>query len=1681
MEFGDKLYAGFDEMNMKTADNQLSSLYSFVGTGVYSGWDITTMYSEDPTLAIQLQKEKNFLATAEDGSDLNRQYLALGSPNVGLDNFGVPYDIDVWKQTVRVTPGEGIVGLYRARTINTFYFLLSEGLYDIWAEPSLCLTTEGLAVITVKSINEDVDGDGESFAYLGQVEVINQGASDYIFSIDYTDRRQDLKNLAGAFQQALQQSFYKHVHVGGVDNPSKILLDTELILNAPIPSDLKGSTVFIVKKSDGATFTWDNSDYGAPKVLLNNIVLPSSEYELSPRSGKIYLKNSLSTGSKLQLVLPLSPQIVLSAVDINTGGIIKLTDKQSMTTVYTWDYNSYDTPQVYLKNILQDPSIYEITPSLGQIKFYAGLSNVTYQNEDLLVLLTALGKEVEGTLSGKRLKNVDASSFVKGTLASNRIPKIDHVGQIRLKEPMSLNPHLRLLDDGDHITYCPEIADNLTQYNTKIETVYYSQIFGCYLIGTKHGLMQTSDFVNISPISAWTPDMGIPVKIVDNTLNGEVYFRETCVLTKEGTIYFSKDMGATWSPLKLPKIAETSTKIITPKITDFWVSTDRVEVEKKGFKTYAWYTIYYIGTLSNGAFSARIAENQTDSEWQWSVIRFPSGNINTTIYSIAEICSLYSVIAKDGSNNSFERSVYIGTNDGFLVSLKGSSYKLFSNDAIKKIQGLKQSEAINNILWRSDTELFISHESEKYVVTDDVAETTTTYYGHPLEKMMLELESFAVVATATTPSNNISAIIYDATLKRLTTNLIVSINGVSLVNQRVLFTHFTGENSKYNGIYTYNGDDNINSFWLRASDMNTSASVSTRKYIGCLDESVWMLKNDNNTLDVSSLNFEQLVDKLIELQNTEVFVGDLLENPQYYQYWALTNKTAYSITDRKIGMSNWYAPEIAQITWSISDNGIPRASCLVTDGVIVGSERGLWKTINNGITWFRVFNVITTGVGISNPAIYNVLTNEEIAEYGNWIFDQNTQNFTFNIARNAWDNFVYEKDYLTYYTTPWDASADVVAYENIDVVQDSYVMIPEEGKITFNSARNKDSIIKITIVRQGAFVSNVGNTPHTTLPNVLVVEDAPITTLSAPLTPETQIVSVAHRELIPDTIEYLELKFGSFKERVSVYVDKTTDSIVLAKPRMSTTTFPIDETEVFIAELQTVVGIEDKISMMKSNQPYNLNSLAGANLIQVSIAAKVKYPTLFTDYIKEDNALFATNSDMDSTASSSSLYLGVEPSLSDSPVQPHVMYALFAPSVTGDNLRVATDQGMWVYDISKAKWINENGLGNASKAYFIKEIDGCLTAGTDTGFWERKTNFWALNAIYPQSVYDYIKTGWGDNTCEVFAKNDGLSFVKISSSGFVSNSFSPLDERNVYGLFKGQFITTDENGERKNHDAMYLCTEIGLFAVTDCATAPNSYNDFIDGREMFGASQLTKTAVLPNGDIVVVPVKMYKIFQSPRPKSFIFHILTNNGVYRVRNWRWCNPLEKTGGTDFIPEAHYLPNISCYCYTTVIANENNITKYKMFVGSNKGVYRSYDEGFTWERCERINRNDVSVFDIQTYEAEISSGVFKTCLMAATEKGIVTSMDDGDTWLLPGVNNPIATFNHSVSNTVRFERGVPDDPLKLSYLTQGFKNSTGSRIDINKISVYVGKTDYKENDVSFTQYTFDTDPTLQVDIN
>jgi len=1703
LETGNIWYPGFDQENMDTIENELSGLYKFVGPGVLSGWQVTSMaLTGNSTTDNAIIDARNVLINAPIDSFMNQQYLSLNITNNSDENQ--------WKQVIQVSIGKGIVGVYAAQTNYNYYFrLTSDNVYYVWAQDAFCLQTEGVASISVSTLDVPDYLSLTNATYLATVEVTTDSVTHLpaILSITQdSNYYNDLKNLAGALQAALKQTFYHHVHLGGANHPSKINLSSQLILNAVAP---EGSDIFTIEDSSGNLFTWKTSNYGIPQVRLNNVELLKSDYSLVPSTGILYLKNSVPKNSTIQVILPLSPQVKLFIQDgsslssSNVPNWIYLTDGTTSTdsngntvqVTYKWSDALYLPAEVYLKGNLLNSNLYTIDSSNGRLmfnnpsEFNPALS--TYQNSDLSIIITHIGIQITGKLSGKRVADIDASTFTRGTLDQKRIIGLDHVGQFRYKAPAYLKPSLRLLPEGDHVTFYPEIPNQALQYGTEVFNVYSSQnINPSVLLGTKRGLIQTSDYINTNYSLSWNIDNGQPIYFIDEILPADTYenhFHTTWALSNisnsnvVGKVWYTVDAGLSWHMLKMP-ILNNSNPFYA---TSFYASSQRDDVQETSTAKSNWSSNLYLGT-NQGLFSINQQSGQTQNDWSWGAAfsnwynesdNELSPEIIGTIYAIQEIVTVNQSTNSDTGEvtKSFNKTLYIGCDAGFFYG--DSSYmKRITTDIPK---GFRWNKENNSLLWWTDSYVAISNSS--YYYNDGEGNTTWT---NPFTGSFNTLTTTITVAT-------VSSIDFTSTLPTIIDGVNLSAGNHVLVKNQYIDT-------TQNGIYLVNNDGT----WTKTSDvLNNNTQPQVTVLNGTVNAgSVWYVEQRSDII------WKIKIFKLQSSQNDEIFTSMADHGTEYF---AGTTQNIYYISEQ---FSVGAQPYVSQLSWNNTNQGkinslIFRNNSQSSKGqLIAGTPRGLWianlslsnTTDNNSITiiaWTRTSYQFSSNN--QKPTIYNNhdLSMVSWSDYNFSSIDYNTQAFIFNSSPRYGSTYVYEKDYTHFYTLPWNsADAQVIVYVNNIISTINYTLNPDLGLIIFNQSLSPSDAqnVSITVIRLGAYINNVGLTPHEELPNSLVAETIAATKLSTALTATSTTISVVNPRALPSETQYIQIVSSATSVRVPIYIDPLTYAITIVGPSPVVSTLPIGS-QVFIVTPKTILGIEDKITQVQTNETYHFNSIANQNLLRFAMSMTNQYSNLYSNFYNPisvsgtKSSLGLVNtvllnldqapSPLDPKATNSSFYVGWIPSAADTPVSPQTIYNIYNPSQSGDGMIVGTDQGVWIYQNNT--WNKQSILGGAARTYFFKHytngLGNPLMVGTDNGAWLQTGNEWSSDPTYSQVIFDYLSGNWNTSdangnstisgTFEAFGKDDGLAFIytKTGSSTFISDHFDTVDGYRVYGVYHDTFIrlSTDSQGNTQQipTDALYLCTEKGLYGTT-FGSRGGTYSSLLTGREMFGNT-------ISNG------VKYYKIFRPlatpPATKTPIpFKILTSNGIYTVRNWRWCDPdPTQSDLLNFYVESHQLQGLSCNCYVQFTVS-GTPGKSLTFIGTNKVIYRSFDESTSFEICEKIAGGDTAVYDLQHFsvtflDTYVSSPTYnqivtKDLILAGTELGLYYSIDYGDTWYRS--DEPTLEGYVPINYASKITSVIPFDD---GYLAETFKTSTGLK-KIYKISIYVSLKDHYLNSTS-----------------
>jgi len=410
----------------------------------------------------------------------------------------------------------------------------------------------------------------------------------------------------------------------------------------------------------------------------------------------------------------------------------------------------------------------------------------------------------------------------------------------------------------------------------------------------------------------------------------------------------------------------------------------------------------------------------------------------------------------------------------------------------------------------------------------------------------------------------------------------------------------------------------------------------------------------------------------------------------------------------------------------------------------------------------------------------------------------------------------------------------------------------------------------------------------------------------------------------------------------------------------------------------------------------------------------------------KNEIIITSNDELDNVNSSSSLWSGNGNITSYSASYPSIITTMYFNSAS--DFLIGSNCGIWHFDGNK--WTRRSLLPGSSFVYYIKKnVNNYLIAGTNDGLWVSSDNgyTWSKSAIFQEPQLSYL-TGslrWGGSSSyryEIFGKNKGFSFVlytQTNNKNFRSDHLEELKDAKIYSIFQGIFYRVNtETGQKTTHDSIIILSDNGLW-LCYYGSRRTILSAFLIAREPLRPStdpasdqRYIISSYDENNNPVYQKLRFFAAFQDSRPKSVPLILLTNDGIRVVRNWRWVDPVSSDeGDLYFVWEAAPLAtnNIServiCNCYATGIdetidnTSSESWKKYKCFIGTNKGVFRSYNGCYSVEPCERIDT------DINVYKLEYINNT----LYAATNKGIFTSTNDGDDWeqlsIKPGnVNYP-----------------------------------------------------------------------------
>ncbi len=980
LEDGDVIYPGFDQDNMKTAENEIFGMYDYFGQGIISGWTIKWMGCTSDSYVLNQRQALLDAYRNDPFSYLGLQYQSLNYPVTEND----------WNQCIVVTVGLGIVGVYHAATeYPTFFRFTTANQYYVWAEKNVCTNTEYLcSIVAPQYPDEDYDLTNPAI-YLGEVFVNNVSGNITITQIIYSERRRELKNAQGDLQRLLKQALVNHVHSGEGDMPSKINLNTSLTINISI---IEYSNVYTITYPSGFLAT----NYSIPQVFLNSVLLLPNQYQIT--GNLIYLQNSVPLSSTLQIVYQIAPgpNIFLTSsltpprsarpLDYDTvyfltdGSTRTLTEDQSEFNVWSWISEEYSRIEVYLKTEILDPATYnlfqvsQVVNSGGRLQFVGPIipSISNFSETDVIIKFTKPSFQVKGLLSPDRIKSINAGSFVRGTVPISRLAGLSHLGFYRIDEPARIIPYKKLLDSGDHVRFYPEI-DSLIQHS---DYIIFSNIVNNVklnptesntpprvIVSTPNGLFATTDSpLNFEKISQlpWNTDNGVADIFSENYFGNYITYtlpnfntqslnpKTFWVLSKsknqfKNILYISTDFGITYKKINLP--FNSSNEIVT--INDFIYSAEVFQfttgevilTPKLDVKFH-----YYIAS-PDGLYTSTLTRNQNKTRPIWSnpsknTTNAPTGSMNviSQAVNVGTITTTYTGGLTEKNYTNYI-NLYAACDNGLFI-FSGSNGILFTSNSTEYnsdgsnfnfVNWLGQRDTSNSIfglVWADSYGIYYSNSGQKTVTTTTSSNSSTVTVTY-IEPLTLSRPTLITVSCAT----NEPLTLTDSVIR--VDNYLLNDGDLVLVKNQSL--------SSENGIY----------IWSSASSTLLKQSLGAAKvYVtgGTQSETEWIELNapsENPEQRNYALWFANLI--LLEANDfVTCVVNDVSGKSGYLNsFFVSTSKYIYRVLN--LPTPNFY-PIVEQINWDYVNNGLITniqhfASSDPENGLlVVFTENGVFKS-----------------------------------------------------------------------------------------------------------------------------------------------------------------------------------------------------------------------------------------------------------------------------------------------------------------------------------------------------------------------------------------------------------------------------------------------------------------------------------------------------------------------------------------------------------------------------------------------------------------------------------------------------------------------------------------------------------------------------------------------------------------
>ena len=1631
----------------------------------------------------------NYVVYVESGDD-NEQTLWLGAvsaTNFTLGSTNLYFD-NAFKQCVKVSSGRGILDKYAAITEKSYYFRYAvNNTFYVWAEPGIStLQDEFCEIVSPQNPDENYDSYSSAL-YLAEIVVeADTTYADYniVSEIKYSTKRKQFNETLGDFQTNLNLSYLKHKHLGDKNSASKIDLRNYLVLNASNYDEsntYSNTNVFLLRRTSGEIFADDIAGYGEAIVKLDGQTLAAQDYNIykSGTSYKLFLTYSIKQTSTLKVYLPIAKSLKLYAVDSSqqlltsalvlqsykklSNGIVtqQTNDDGSITDIYelfSWSNFDYRDAIVKINNATIDPIHYRINPTSGTIYLNKSFPNYDdYTFEDLSITISENVEEITNSLPNERISNISANSILSGKVSIKNLI-LNHYSDNLHKVSLTFTPNKFLVTGIGKSYFYPHNTNSKIQYYDDITVFLESQNIISnipqFFAASSRGLFSFNINSNLaSDFTSWKNDYGKIVSLQDNILPDENYFNNLYAVTSNNRVFY-KDVTDKWTEIKYPK----NSTFQSYSIDKFIVSSDKLVDDS--------YQTYYYSTTSDKIFYAVIPENEAVQNWDWIEISNyydSSGTAITTLNGISNIKEInpkrITFVENKPDEITYDHFIYVANNDntdkGIYVGDQSQISQIYS-EKVNGIYIIQNNDYKNNILWWNDYDLYLTHAA-RYV-----EDATGKYWILPFNDSSA---SYTSAAVATTTNISLSGL--------------QTIDGYTLsTSDRVLVKDQTDKTA--NGIYLAAAGG-----WSRASDLDASSEFVSYKKITVTNgtvfgSSVWFLK-PNDSFNLGTSNLEWDVYKL-KVYSTDTPSG---ASARSIISCATERKSFRFFNEYFIGHSNG----VARIKDFSADNTTISASELYWEPLFQGSVNTLFS-YDDGTNSGKLYVGTTNGIFISSDLLWEddtnnysfilsgykwkrpndtfgaiepnfVVYNSDYQAINDASLIYNYQLVSTGTSYVSGEQLYYENNFTTFNTEPWSVHSNTQT-RNMVYINNKPSSIPFftnslDGTVTFLQSVSKDDLENITlsVVSENPVITNSGTKPHSST-------FVPISRTSLP------IAKLWKDNINSDTTLLLNQRISSYD--LLLLKNETTSELVIVKS-IDNTVFPIEvvltsarsssgisflkNTEVYGVADDVVSGLEDDIYVLKSQQKYYLDSSNNQNIQELARSLKAGISTVFdfvapvvsqTDTRGLKNTLLVSNflssSTLDPDNSSYKKRTELVPSIADPESDPVMIRSILGPEKTGENTKIATDLGVW--KCVNNKWALDSILDNASDtAYIVQNPELDILVGATNGLWKYNT---AWTKVDDKKQNCYLKGFWNGLLFEAFGKSDGLS-IKVYENGTFTSDFLKLTNSNINGFFKGQYIKIG-SGTTEIYESLHAAGDDGYYVLGYQANN-SSFGQFINPRKMFATGN-------PDG-----VTRFYNSFQAYSvPTSSVnslyanpLFILTNDGLIKVKNWKYSYP-DNLGSSDYVVDQRYLRNIECLCYAidTDAAIGTTPGKSKIFIGTNKGVYRSLDEGNSFHNTEFMGTNPSSVFDLKIFSSSFNS-LTQNVLLAATNNGLWYTLDDGDNWYRTGENtsegySPVL-FESKPASQIKF---VANDSNTVGYLAQTFTTASTANT-ITKVSAYV----------------------------